>query len=386
MRVFVDARWTRTDHYDGISRYGAGLVEALHRKHPVTVLVHDRRQLRLLPEGVPHVVINSPLSVRELLLSRTLHRLGADVVFTPLQVIGGFRRRYRLIVTVHDLIYYRHPQPPTFLPAPVRLLWRLYHRAEWPQRLLLDRADAVVSVSRTTERLLAERRMTRRPVVVVPNAAANAPRRRGIPERARTCAGERDLVYMGSFLPYKNAETLIAGMRYLPDYRLHLLSPVSPEREAELTAQVPAGARVEFWRGVSEDEYAALLERASALVTASRDEGFGLPLAEAMRAGTPVVCSDLPVFREVTGGHAQFFDPGSPQQFAAAVRSLEDPRVREEAVTSGRRHVAGYSWDASAQRLLDLMRALSEEDTSAVHTGHNSNSPAFLDSPSGPRS
>ena len=362
MRVFVDARWTRTDHYDGISRYGAGLVEALHRKHPVTMLVHDRRQLRLLPEGVPHVVVNSPFSVRELVLSRTLHRLGADVVFTPLQVIGGFRRRYRLIVTVHDLIYYRHPQPPTFLPWPVRVLWRLYHRARWPQRLLLDRADAVVSVSRTTGRLLAERRMTRRPVVVVPNAPANSPRRRGIPDRARSRTGDRDLVYMGSFLPYKNVETLIAGTGLLPGYRLHLLSSISPEREAELAAQVPAGGRVEFWRGISEDEYAALLARASALVTASRDEGFGLPLAEAMRAGAPVVCSDLPVFREVTGGHAQFFNSASPQQFAAAVRSLEDPRVREEAVTSGRRHVAGYSWDSSAQRLLDLMQELSEED------------------------
>lgn len=376
MKVFVDARWTRTDHYDGISRYGAGLVEALHRRHPVTVLVHDRRQLRLLPRGVPHVLINSPFSVRELLLSRTLHRLGADVVFTPLQVIGGFRRRYSLIVTVHDLIYYRHPQPPAFLPRIVRVVWRLYHRAHWPQRLLLNRADAVVSVSRTTERLLAERRMTRRPVVVVPNAPANPPRRRGIPDRARNGGGARDLVYMGSFLPYKNVETLIAGVALLPGYRLHLLSPVAPEREAELAARAPAGGRVEFWHGVSDDEYAALLERASALVTASQDEGFGLPLVEAMRAGTPVVCSDLPVFREVTGGHAQFFDPACPRAFAEAVRAFEDPRIRREVVAAGRRHVAGYNWDASAKRLLDLMRDLSEKDRTGSAT----------DSPSGPRS
>lgn len=375
MKVFVDARWTRTDHYDGISRYGAGLVEALHRRHPVTVLVHDRRQLRLLPEGVPHVVINSPFSVRELLLSRTLHRLGADVVFTPLQVIGGFRRRYALIVTVHDLIYYRYRRPPDFLPWPVRLVWRLYHRVHWPQRLLLDRADAVVSVSRTTARLLAELRMTRRPVVVVPNAPANPPQRSRIPERVRTRGGERGLVYMGSFLPYKNVEALIAGMAFLSGYRLHLLSSIEPEREAELAAQIPPGGQVEFWRGVSEDEYAALLEHASALVTASYDEGFGLPLAEAMRAGTPVVCSDLPVFREVTGGHAQFFDPASPRTFAEALRALEDSQVREEVVTAGRRHVEGYSWDSSAQRLLDLMRELSGKDRRK----------STADSPSAPR-
>lgn len=362
MKVFVDARWTRTDHYDGISRYGACLVEALQRRHPVTVLVHDRRQLRLLPDGVPHVVIHSPLSVRELLLSRTLHRLGADVVFTPLQVIGGFRRRYALVVTVHDLIYYRHPQPPASLPLPVRVVWWLYHRAYWPQRLLLNRADAVVSVSRTTERLLGERRLTHRPVVVVPNAPAVPQRCTGIPERALPHGGERDLVYMGSFLPYKNVETLIAGMGLLPGYRLHLLSSIAPGREAELSAQVPPGARVEFWRGVSEDEYAGLLGRATALVTASRDEGFGLPLVEAMQSGTPVVCSDLPVFREVTGGHARFFEPESPRAFADAVRAFERPQVRQEAVTSGRRHAEGYTWDDSAGRLLDLMRTVSGED------------------------
>lgn len=362
VKVFIDARWMRTDHYDGISRYGAGLSEALYRLHPVTVLVHDRRQLRLLPDGIPYEVINSPYSARELLLARTLHRLGADVVFTPLQVIGGIRRRYRLIVTVHDLIYYRHPQPPSFLSLPVRVLWRLYHRAYWPQRVLLNRADAVVSVSRTTQQLLAEKRLTRRPVVVLPNAPANTPRPAAVPGRWQPRGGERDLVYMGSFMPYKNVEMLIAGMGLLPGYRLHLLSPITREREAELTALLPPDARVEFWRGVSEDEYAALLARASALVTASRDEGFGLPLVEAMRAGTPVVCSELPVFREVTGGHAQFFDPGSPHKFAAAVRALEDPQIREETVASGSRHVAGYTWDDSAGRLLDLMRSLARKD------------------------
>ena len=360
MKVFLDARWTRTDTHDGISRYGASLAEALHHLHPVTLLISDERQLRLLPAGIPHVKVNSPFSPRELLLSRTLHRLGADVVFSPLQVIGGFRRRYRLILTVHDLIYYRHPQPPAFLPLPVRIVWRLYHRAFWPQRVLLNRADAVVTVSETTRRLIAEHGMTRRPVTVIPNAPTAEPE---TAEDTRIPGSDdgsavRDLVYMGSFMPYKNVETLIAGVASLPGYRLHLLSRIEPAREAELRASIPPGADVVFWRGISDADYHRLLSRAAALVIASHDEGFGLPVIEAMNAGTPVVCSDLEIFREVTGGHALFFDPDSVDEFAAAVRRLDDTRLRAELVESARIQAKTFTWDQSAESLLKLMRDL----------------------------
>ncbi|WP_114453322.1 glycosyltransferase family 4 protein [Halopolyspora algeriensis] len=368
MSVFVDARWTRTDAYDGISRYGASLIAELHRLHPVTMLIHDRAQLALLPRDVPYVVVNNPLSPRELWLSRTLHRLGADVVFSPLQVIGGFRRRYRLILTLHDLIYYRHPQPPGFLPLPVRLAWRLYHRAFWPQRVLLNRADAVVTVSETTRNLIAEHGLTRRPVAVVANApsagtsqtdAAGERDAAAGPVRADDSRGaRRDLVYMGSFMPYKNVETLLAGMAALPGYRLHLLSRIDPAREAELAGSVPAGADVVFWRGIGDDDYRDLLAGAAALVTASRDEGFGLPVIEAMNAQTPVVCSDLAIFREVTGGHAEFFAPDSAEGFAAAVRRLEEPEHRARLVSSAREQAAGFTWAASAGRLLELMRSV----------------------------
>ncbi|MCA1191180.1 glycosyltransferase family 1 protein [Saccharopolyspora sp. 6V] len=352
-RVFVDARWTRTDAHDGISRFGAELIRALHALHPVTMLINDRRQLALLPAEVPHIKINSPFSVRELSLASRLHALGADVVFSPMQVIGGFGRRYRLVLTLHDLIYYRHPEPPGFLPLPVRVIWRLYHRAYWPQRLLLNRADAVVTVSDPPPRLIRRHRLTRRPVTVVPNAPS------GLPEPVdaeQAPAGQvRELVYMGSFMPYKDVETLIAGMGSLPGYRLHLLSRIAPAREAELRAQVPSGSDVVFWNGIDEDAYRTLLRGAAALVTASRDEGFGLPIIEAMHAGTPVVCSDLEIFREVTGGHARFFPVGDVAAFVAAVREVDDPEQRAELVRGGCEQAARFTWERSARRLLRVL-------------------------------
>lgn len=383
LRVVVDARWTRTDAHDGISRYGANLVEALHQLHPVTMLICDERQLRLLPSNVPHVLINSPISVRELLVSRTLHRLGADVVFSPMQIIGGYGRRYRLVLTLHDLIYYRHPTPPKFLPLPVRAVWWFFHRAYWPQRVLLNRADMVVTVSETTRELIARYRLTRRPITVVHNAptelteddapgsaggaSAEVARQSssGADTRSTELPAGRDLVYMGSFMPYKNVETLVEGMRHLPGYRLHLVSGISPQREAELCALIPPGADVRFWRGISESDYQRLLGRATALVTASRDEGFGLPLIEAMNLGAPVVCSDIPIFREVTGEHAQFFDPGSPADFAAAVTTVDESGVRGRLWVSGREHAAKFTWQASAERLLAGLYRICGRDTAA---------------------
>ncbi|WP_163513381.1 glycosyltransferase family 4 protein [Fodinicola acaciae] len=352
MKVFFDARWTRTDTHDGISRYGASLVEAFSRIHPVTMIINDERQLALLPDGIPYVRLNSAMSPKELFLPRKLRKLGADVVFSPMQVIGSLGRDYQLILTLHDLIYYRHRTPPGFLPLPVRIIWRLYHMTYTPQRLLLNRADAVATVSETSRDLIVEHRLTRRPVEVIYNAPPEG--------LGSTAAVEptKDLVYMGSFMPYKNVETLIAGMRFLPGYTLHLVSRIKPEREAELRALVPDGAEVVFWRGISDGDYHQLLKSAAALVTASKDEGFGLPLIEAMAFGAPVVCSGLPVFHEVAGEAAAFFDTDSPRTYADAVLAVSEPARRAELAAAGRARAADFTWDSSARRLLALMQRL----------------------------
>ena len=101
--------------------------------------------------------------------------------------------------------------------------------------------------------------------------------------------------------------------------------------------------------------YRDVLRGATALVSASRDEGFGIPLVEAMGVGTPVVVSDIPVFREVGADAATYVPPGDVAGFVAAVRSLDDPTRWEEASTNARRRATHYSWTASARILLALL-------------------------------
>ena len=134
---------------------------------------------------------------------------------------------------------------------------------------------------------------------------------------------------MGSFMPYKNVETMVRGMAELPDMTLHLLSRITPERRAELEALAPEGANIVFHNGVTDAEYEALLARTTALISLSRAEGYGLPLVEAMSHGTPVIASDIPIFREVGDDAVSYVHPDSPSEFAEAVRDARGPRPVE---------------------------------------------------------
>jgi glycosyltransferase involved in cell wall biosynthesis len=244
--------------------------------------------------------------------------------------------------------------PPRDLPLLIRVVWRLYHYAWWPQRLLLNAADEVVTVSYATKTLIEQRHLTRRPVSVVSNAADPA-----VGVQPRTAPASRDLVYMGSYMPYKNVETLAAGMHELPGYTLHLLGKTSQEVRDRLTPLAPAGSLV-FDGAVSDEEYAAALDGATALVHASKNEGFGIPLVESMSRGTPVVVSDIPVFREVGADAALYFPADDSSAFAAQVRALEAPG--EWAVRSAAAHerAAHYSWDSSAKALLEVLTRVAE--------------------------
>jgi glycosyltransferase involved in cell wall biosynthesis len=110
---------------------------------------------------------------------------------------------------------------------------------------------------------------------------------------------------------------------------------------------------------VREGELRWLYEHAAGLVFASRNEGFGIPLVDAAEFGCPLLCSDIPVFREVAGDAARYFDPGNPADIAHAMDSVlawtrgadADPRSRAAGLKGK------FSWDRSAKVLMDRMDA-----------------------------
>lgn len=164
-------------------------------------------------------------------------------------------------------------------------------------------------------------------------------------------------LHVGTLEPRKNVLVLLDAW-----VRLRASHPEAPDlvlcgkygwRSEEIAARVRS-AEAEGWAVhpgyVSEEELAALYRRAALVVFPSLYEGFGLPAVEAQHAGTPLVCSDIPVLREVAGDGALFVAPEDPSALARAVGEvLSDAALRDRLVESGRRSVARLSWPDSAE-------------------------------------
>jgi glycosyltransferase involved in cell wall biosynthesis len=352
---FFDCRYIRVGHHDGISRFSASLFSAVSKIMDVTAVISDLRQLEKLPGGTKFLKVSAPTSILEPLVSLQLNRAGAKIVFSPMQTIGSFGRKFKLILTVHDLIYYRHPSAPPSFSLPIRVLWRLYHLMFWPQRVLLNRSDAVVTVSNTTKALIEKNRLTKRPIRVI----YNAPEVMEIAtSQTAKKSQKRSLVYMGSFMDYKNVEVLIRGMQFLPNFELNLLSKISPARKAQLEGLIPKSAKVIFHNGVSEEKYHELLEESMALVSGSKDEGFGIPLVEAMSRGIPIVVSDIGIFREIGGDAGIYFDSEDPESFASSVASLNDTNDWQTKSSFSKIQALKFNWNDSAIALKSLLEQI----------------------------
>jgi glycosyltransferase involved in cell wall biosynthesis len=350
-RFFFDARFVKTDQLDGISRFAIGLLGELRKLMPVTVMVSSEKQQELLGAG-DYVQFPDVTSPKEIFTAFKLNALGAQVVFSPMQTTSGFGKKFKLILTLHDLIYYRHRTPPRSLSPLIRVIWFLYHLSYWPQRLVLSAADAVVTVSKTSKSQMERVRITKRPITVIYNAADEAS------PSVNNRSNSNQVLYMGSFIGYKNVETLVRAMG-IAELELVLLSKITPERRLELEALAEkCGSKIVFANGVSDQEYSRWLASARALVSASFDEGFGIPVVEAMSHGTPTVLSELPIFQEVAEDAALYFEPKDEHALAAQLKALGDPGLWQTKSDLGLARAKHFNWADSAAQLAALARQL----------------------------
>lgn len=112
---------------------------------------------------------------------------------------------------------------------------------------------------------------------------------------------------------------------------------------------------VEEHAGLSDDRVVSLIAGARALLMPSFAEGFGLPVAEALDAGVPVLCSDIPAHREVGGDAPDYLDPLDGPGWMAAINDYARPDSRRRAAQTER--IARWSaprWDAHVATVLDL--------------------------------
>jgi glycosyltransferase involved in cell wall biosynthesis len=104
---------------------------------------------------------------------------------------------------------------------------------------------------------------------------------------------------------------------------------------------------------------ANLYRDAGVLVYPSKDEGFGIPLLEAMSMGCPVVCSDINIFREVAGEAAEYVDPWKMESIAAGIeRVIGDTERRQVLQAQGKRRIGIFSWQRCAVETINVYREL----------------------------
>lgn len=357
MKLLFDLRWTGPE-IAGISRYATELARAVARRSDVelTTLVCNDEQKDLVP-GVRWIKAHDPQGNHpweEALLPLRLDRYGFDVVYCPVFFMGIAPHRYKLVLTIHDLIPYQFPEPPKYISRTQARGWRFFYATKIPMKICLATATRVATVSHTMQRLIS-REMGVRNLAVIPNGVALREGQGSGVDRS----GSNDVLYMGVFSQHKNATVLIEALVHSPEVTLHLLSRMPQCQQAECLAQAERLGvvdRLVIHDGVSDEEYAQLLGKARCLVTASKQEGFGLPIIEAQHQGVPVVCSDIEIFHEVTGEVAEFFDPDDPAACAAAWDRLLDPARAAELSARGRENAARYTWERSADALVALCR------------------------------
>jgi glycosyltransferase involved in cell wall biosynthesis len=121
-----------------------------------------------------------------------------------------------------------------------------------------------------------------------------------------------------------------------------------------------AASRIEIKRDVGDAELEGLYRGAIALLLPSLYEGFGFTSLEAMARGCPVVASDIPALREVSGEGAMLVPPEDGDAWTRAIREVvADEALREDLRRRGGELVKRYSWDATARRVCELFHEAS---------------------------
>lgn len=171
--------------------------------------------------------------------------------------------------------------------------------------------------------------------------------------------------------PTKGVATLVRALARLgPGFRLTLVDDAGPGNEARrLARELGCADRLEITGRVSNDALVGLYRRAMLVVLPSRYEGFGLPAAEAMACGTPVVATAVGALPEVvrTGGGGVLVPPDDPEAMAKAIATLaEQPEARRElGARAPGRIEAAYAWPRVAAHTAAVYREVLAERRAA---------------------
>jgi len=171
------------------------------------------------------------------------------------------------------------------------------------------------------------------------------------------------LLAVSTLHPHKNLDALLAAFagfrRGRQRFRLVVagLRGFETQRLERVRNELGLGDAVEFTGWIPRERLYELYHGAFAFIYPSKFEGFGLPVLEALAAGIPTACSDIPPLAEIAGGAALRFSPGCGEaMLEAMVRVTEDACLRGQLSAAGPRQAARFTWEATARTTLEVLR------------------------------
>jgi len=182
------------------------------------------------------------------------------------------------------------------------------------------------------------------------------------------------LLFVGNLKPHKNVDNLLhAFARLVNDNNFdHRLIIVGDDRRGRasvlsLIRELRLEARVHLVAKLSQADLVDFYRAADLLILPSFQEGFGLPVAEAMACGTPVVCSRAASLPEVGGDAAEYFDPHCPEEMAYRIAEvLNSPEKRKRMSDSGLSRARMFTWGRTFRAHLSVYRSFLPELSAAV--------------------
>ena len=339
MRIALDATYTIDPHPSGIAIYSSELISGLAQMYPEDEFLYCYRakQFRHAPRVLPS-------NVRRRLLSPPFTRFVADLFHSLNQRVDR-RPARKVISTFHDLFVmtgeYSSPQ----------------FRARFTEqaRRAAKNSDLVIAVSEfTASQVTSLLGVERSRIRIVPHGVHPPPDKN---------EGDREniILFVGALQIRKNVERLVAAFERVPgDWRLVLAGSPKGFRANQISNRIEkstARNRIQVRGYVSKPELESLYLRASVFAFPSLDEGFGIPVLEAMAHGLPVITSNCSALREVAADAALLVNPHVTEELESALsRLIEDRELRRKLSDSGLSRARAYTWEKAVRATYSIYR------------------------------
>lgn len=273
---------------------------------------------------------------------------GADVVLAPSFL--EFKRGLSLpqITVIHDMT--------TFL-FPEQRGEEISKRLSDQTLLALKESAKVIAISKSTRKDITKLTPTSsdKTAVIYPGLTL-FPAMSSELSKTYNLKPKNYILFVGTIEPRKNLKNLVAAFELLPEKLQSKYPLVVAGQKGWNALGVEKDKRIQYLGRVSDEKLAKLYSAAAVFVYPSLYEGFGLPVLEAMAAGTPVVTSNRSSLPEAAGIAAVLINPDNPKSIAEGLESVLMGKIsRAQMVKAGREQAKKFSWEKSATEILKVL-------------------------------